>query len=292
MPPKKFTSVQADVDEERGIKDVHQRFSLAFDTSAELMMILYDICFFGTFAIGWTLTYAFNSEFLADNAVIRVFGVHNICIGVDSNPARLVAIPLSYLSIFFFIASAGLSGLRMLAVPGRFKFVRGMLLVLAVPLALGFTWSIGVEPTSAPSLRTHLNGFGIGLIGLSLLKASSVLEFRHTRPHHEGDPFGCRYCNLKVAIFVSTQVFMSGFLLLFSAMLLKGMAGRTDAQITERLNVPASELSPKFDWIGLPLILLTGLSPFVLYWTKPKRSNAKIALEFDREYIGDDESML
>ena len=268
-----------------------QNFSYSFEVSAEKMMLLFDVCFFSTYAVGWTLTYFFNNEFLADNGVIRAFGVHNLCIGVDSNPARLFAIPFSYITMFFYIASAAISFQRMLTIPGRYKIFRGALLALSVPLSLGFCLSYGVEPVDAPTLRLHTEGFAVGLIGLSMLKVSSVLEFRNTRPHHEGDPFGLRYCNRKSLIFVATEVFMVLFLLLASSTLLLSLAGKSDAYITERLAVPASELNPKFDWYGLGLSLANALSPIVIAWTAPKRSHADLTFRFQRNYIADDDEL-
>ena len=60
-------------------------------------MMIFDILFFSTYAIGWIVTLIFNYEAVNDNAVTRVTGKYNICIGVDSYPAR--SVPISVCAI-------------------------------------------------------------------------------------------------------------------------------------------------------------------------------------------------
>mmetsp|Transcript_41526 Transcript_41526/g.135500 ORF Transcript_41526/g.135500 Transcript_41526/m.135500 type:complete len:233 (+) Transcript_41526:40-738(+) len=140
-------------------------------------LVAFDVCFFATYAVGWFVTAVFNRGGLEDNGIARVFRVYNICIGVDTMPARLVCIPLSYLSIFFFMLTVILAAHRVTYEPGVWKALRLLLLLTAMLLATMFTWSIGIEPVGVENMRLHVTGFGLGLIGYGLLKLSSVLEF-------------------------------------------------------------------------------------------------------------------
>lgn len=101
----------------------------------------------------------FNFDGIDDNAITRVFGCYNICIGVDSNPARLVCIPMSYFSIFCFVICCllHLQNIRTEA-PGWRKNLTLMLLLAALVFATLFSWSIGVEPTldDRESVKHHL----------------------------------------------------------------------------------------------------------------------------------------
>ena len=65
-------------------------------TSPEAMLVIFDILFFGTFAVGWIMTYIWNYEAVSDNAITRVFKRYNMCIGVDSYPARCVLLSLVF----------------------------------------------------------------------------------------------------------------------------------------------------------------------------------------------------
>ena len=238
-------------------------------------LVAFDVCFFATYAVGWFVTAVFNRGGLEDNGIARVFRVYNICIGVDTMPARLVCIPLSYLSIFFFMLTVILAAHRVTYEPGVWKALRLLLLLTAMLLATMFTWSIGIEPVGVENMRLHVTGFGLGLIGYGLLKLSSVLEFLHFT---DG---GLRACcsSARNAVFVSAELATAVFVLLFSGMFVFAVLGSADETIQAALDAPVPT-DVQFDYTGLPLILVTAINPPIAMVFGPRARIARLSLQY------------
>merc|ERR1719460_387404 len=90
-------------------------------TSPEFSLVMFDILFFSTYIVGWLLTFLFNPKAITDNAVVKIFRNYNICIGVDTYPARYAAIPMSYLFTLAYMWTCILFFKRMLDQPGEHK---------------------------------------------------------------------------------------------------------------------------------------------------------------------------
>uniref|UniRef100_A0A7S2PTA5 Uncharacterized protein n=1 Tax=Zooxanthella nutricula TaxID=1333877 RepID=A0A7S2PTA5_9DINO len=251
-----------------------------FRVSPELFMVIADIFFFGTFVVGWVITALYNHDFILDNNIVRVFGVYNICIGVDSMPARLVTIPMSYLSLASFLLT-GLAFIHRICVEvGRFKVLRIALFIISLVLLLCFTWSIGIEPNSVANMRYHLNGFALACWGWSLLKIGSCFEFAIRR---RGGLCGDTSCTTWTAIiFVANAVFTAVFLLLFGMMLFFSMLARSDALLEEKLAAVDGVVEGSTDWYGVPLIVTASMSLVIGYLTVPESRRGHVSIVYAR----------
>lgn len=140
-------------------------------------LVIFDVVFFSNYAIGWLLTYKFNPDFIDDNAVTRVFKVYNICIGVDSFPARPVAVLLGTFSLIAFAFACYLHWLKTYFDGGMPRWLATVWLASAFLLGLCFMLSFAVPPEGLHQFMIHCLAFAVGLIGYLLLKAFAVAEY-------------------------------------------------------------------------------------------------------------------
>ena len=68
-------------------------FGRRIPVQPECMVVVYDITFFATFFIGNAVTLIWNPKFMSDNPIMNYFRNNNICVGIDSYPARFVTVP-------------------------------------------------------------------------------------------------------------------------------------------------------------------------------------------------------
>lgn len=251
----------------------------AMRLSPQRTLIAFDVFFFSTFAIGWILTAAFNPAFIKDNGITRVFGVYNICMGIDSLPARWVAIPLSYCTSFFFMLTVILSMHKIFFRDvGRFQFkvLRASTLFLALPCGLLFSWSIGIPygpPMDPVGLTKHVQGFAVGLVGYSLLKLSSLLELAHEQVTWRASCSSWRY-----VAFITIESLTCVFLFLFGINMLYVMSSK--GQTLEDTMSHPFRGTVGFDWIGLPLIIVTAASPPLACLVEPRRRTVSIEVNY------------
>jgi len=252
--------------------------------SAGAALLTFDILFFSTFAVGWILTAIFNPDGIDDNAITRVFGCYNICIGVDSNPARLVCIPMSYFSIFCFVICCllHLQNIRTEA-PGWRKNLTLLLLLAALLFATLFSWSIGIEPTldDRESVKHHLYGFSLGLVGYCLLKVVSVIEFFRNRPEDfkpcgDGSLATAQWDNIT---FLTVEIVSMAFILGAAIFLAAGMLSKSDDELDELLALP-TPTDTNFDFEGMGLVLVTMLGPPILCVFGPRRRHATLKFQY------------
>jgi len=258
----------------------HHDHHLVKYVSAPAALLTFDIFFFLTFAVGWIITAIFNPDAIDDNAITRVFGVYNICIGVDSNPARLVCIPLSYFSVFCLVVAVLLHLQRIRAQPhatwnqANYKTARIMLLLTALAFSVLFSWSIGVEPVGRENVKYHLYGFACGLIGYALLKVVSVIEFFHGRKANF-QPCSTR----KHVFFLVIELSSAVFILIFSAVLFQIMASKSDDELDALLEQD-TPTDTNFDWGGLVLIIVTAFGPPLVCVYGPNRRHSTISVHY------------
>mmetsp|Transcript_23975 Transcript_23975/g.60641 ORF Transcript_23975/g.60641 Transcript_23975/m.60641 type:complete len:203 (+) Transcript_23975:320-928(+) len=135
--------------------------------SSFIPLIWFDLVFFANYALGWTLTAIYQPAFIYDNNVVRVFGVYNICLGVDSYPAAPIA------AIIFLFAMAGLSlslyidTLRLLLKKNTTcsLLVRFVTKWVGFALCCSFVLTYAVPPNAPVQVAIHVWCFIIGLIG-------------------------------------------------------------------------------------------------------------------------------
>lgn len=146
--------------------------------------------FFFNYAIGWLLTYKYQPEFIWNNNVARVFVQYNICIGVDSFPARPIA------SIIFILAMIVLGwSCWFMLVRLRFedcggKWLRGVRYFSINVGMLGcsiFGLTYAVPPDDKMMTVIHVGGFVLGLFGYALIKLAGALEFQAQYPDPESE---------------------------------------------------------------------------------------------------------
>ena len=68
-------------------------FGRRIPVQPECMVVTYDLTFFATFFIGNAVTVIWNPGFMSDNPIMNYFRNNNICVGIDSYPARFVTVP-------------------------------------------------------------------------------------------------------------------------------------------------------------------------------------------------------
>lgn len=208
-------------------------FGRKIGVQPECMLVAYDMSFFFVFLIGWIFTLIYNRDYVSNNPILVYFGNNNLCIGVDSLPARYFSVPLSGLSVIFFIVTAFLFFKRMWdqdmiteTASGKVinrdasKWCRGGLIVAGLPFYLAFGISIGMPPTATgANFKAHLVGFMCGLTGYALLKFSSLVEFFFFRRDvREAKCNGCNNC--RSLTFVISEIFHCLLLALFPVSLL------------------------------------------------------------------------
>lgn len=140
-------------------------------------LVIFDVIFFGNYGLGWLLTWLYNPVALWDNNVTRVFAVYNICIGVDSWPARPVCATIFTVAFAFFLFSSYLHWVKAFFDGGIPLWLSTLWLSLAVLLGLTFTLTFAVPPVGERDTLIHVLGFALGLSGAVLLKLYAVLEF-------------------------------------------------------------------------------------------------------------------
>lgn len=140
-------------------------------------LVIFDIIFFANYLIGWILTYSFNPDFISDNNIVKVFGVYNICIGVDSFPARPVAAFIGTISIIFFAFACYLHWLKIYFDGGMPRWLASVWLNAAFLMGTTFTLTFAVPPEGLLQTKIHILAFAIGLVGYILLKLFAVAEY-------------------------------------------------------------------------------------------------------------------
>lgn len=65
-------------------------FGTKISLQPEFAMVAFDFAFFGNFFVGWIITLIWNPAFVRNNPILIYFNHNNVCVGLDSLPARFV----------------------------------------------------------------------------------------------------------------------------------------------------------------------------------------------------------
>lgn len=165
-------------------------------------LVIFDVIFFANYALGWLLTYLYNDEAISDNNVARIYKVYNICIGVDSFPARPICALIFTFSFIFYAFSCYLHWIKIYFdgdKAGIPLWVASLWIGIAFLLTLTFALTFAVPPqrtdmeTSADYTYIHVMGFGLGLSGYALLKCFAIFKFLKLGLFNWGDRGGQIY---------------------------------------------------------------------------------------------------
>lgn len=140
-------------------------------------LLIFDVIFFLNYGIGWFVTWVFAHTAITDNNITRIFWVYNICIGVDSFPARYVASCIWPVAFMFFGISVYLHWAKLHFDQGIPNWLGYPLLALSFVFALCFSLTYAVAPVGARDSLIHVVSFCVGLTGYALLKIYAVIEF-------------------------------------------------------------------------------------------------------------------
>jgi len=146
--------------------------------TASSFKVIFDFSFFFTYALGWLLTYMYQAEFKWNNNVTRVFGVYNICIGVDSFPAQPVASVTGTIS-FTFLGGVILAFNDRITLTAKHGYVmaRRSLFLVGWVLTVAFMVTYSVPPNNYIMTVIHVGAFAVGSFGYCLLQVATILEY-------------------------------------------------------------------------------------------------------------------
>jgi len=233
-------------------------------------MIYFDLIFFANYGLGWLLSAIFQWDFLGDNNVARIYGVLNICVGVDSFPARPVA------SIIFVIAMTFMGhGLYIGSLRAQFADERAPRKLSRWVMNVGyvgccsFMLTYAVPPDNLELVKIHVVGFLLGLLGYALIKASGAIEWRGLHPTQ----------SLKLSAATAyfwSRVASSAFLVLaFVILLASTIQALSDPAVEDNVATidssripalvvgPPIRTTPTFDYEGTLLVLFALVDPFI-----------------------------
>lgn len=235
--------------------------------------VVFDLLFWANYAVGWTLSLTYQREFLGQSNVARLFGVYNICDGVDSFPARPVA------SVWFMIAwlwwgqTVWHYNVRMFFDDSESRYrpiLRITLLAVGTIFASSFALTYSVPPDDALQAQIHVWAFVAGCFGYSLIKFATGLNFKAAQPNYE-------FVNAQATIMFASRI-TAGCALFVAAVYLgycmvtldtTYIAKIDSSQIPAVITGPAFESSTVgFDYGGTALVLIVLVDPFLALYLR------------------------
>jgi len=252
-------------------------------------LVIFDVIFFANYAIGWLLTYIYNDEAISDNNVARIYKVYNICIGVDSFPARPICSLIFTLSFIFYAFSCYLHWVKIYFdgdKAGIPLWVASIWLGIAFFLTLTFTLTFAVPPqrqdmeTSAEWTYLHVLGFGLGLSGYALLKCFAAFKFLKLGLFDWGDRNG--------QIYFWSFVFQIVIMFISVSILFRSIE---NTQLLSTLIEGAVPSHIGHDIAGNMLVLVAAIGPIIQYKFVPEelRNTAHI-IDATQDSDSDDEA--
>jgi len=141
----------------------------------------FDLMFFGTFGVGWIISWFYQREFLWNNNIARVYFQYNICVGVDSFPARPFAGVMYVLAMLVLGNAVSIMSMNLRYEDAGGVWLRGLRYFCIYGGTLGcacFTLSLAVPPDDAFMSFIHVLGFILSLFGYALIKLAGALQFQ------------------------------------------------------------------------------------------------------------------
>eukprot|EP00439_Symbiodinium_sp_Y106_P067555 s462_g11.t1 len=137
-----------------------------------------DFMFFGMIGLAWAVTLVTQPTFIYDNNITRMFKSYNVCIGLDSWPARPVAAAAFTLCVPVVCLTAALHAFKAHHDDGGLKLLRkGCLLVGAALGNAAMTVCIAVPPDDYIKCMIHTLGFAFTLFGQGIFKTGLIIEY-------------------------------------------------------------------------------------------------------------------
>jgi len=149
-----------------------------FPLSPCITAVLFDFMFFGMIGLAWAVTLVTQPTFIYDNNITRMFKSYNVCIGLDSWPARPVAAAAFTLCVPVVCLTAALHAFKAHHDDGGLKLLRkGCLLVGAALGNAAMTVCIAVPPDDYIKCMIHTLGFAFTLFGQGIFKTGLIIEY-------------------------------------------------------------------------------------------------------------------
>lgn len=222
-------------------------------------LLVYDVIFFGNYALGWVLTFLFNEKAIADNNVTRIYKVYNVCIGVDSFPARPICCIIYTISMMFFALSCYMHWIKIYFDGGMNLTLATVWLLVAFTLSLLFTLTFHVPPSGGPddvaeNTLVHVYAFAGGMLGYALLKAFGVYKYLGLGLYGKQGMGGHIYFYsfvFQVVVYLATVVILVNSLM--------------NPELPELIAAPHPPSHIGIDYSGLALVAIAFAGPIVQY---------------------------
>lgn len=238
--------------------------------------VVFDLTFFFTYFIGWTLTAIYQREFMWNNNVARVFKVFNICVGVDSFPSQPIAAITGTLS-FTILGGVMLAYAEKIALTATHGFVvvRRSLLVFSWIMMITFMLTYAVPPNTYTMTMIHVGAFDTGCWGYLLLQIMTILEYTK----FADNPVSCKDRRgllwLSAQIMMAVMLFVMGTGLTFELLTvdIKSLVATVDngvipAKVVGGLDIKKSDVHP--DYKGDALVVTTLIGPIIAAFNQPE----------------------
>jgi len=226
-------------------------------------LVWHDVIFFGNYIIGWLLTWIYNPKGIDDNNVTRIYKVYNICIGVDTYPARPVCSIIYTISMLFFAWSCYLHWIKVYFDGGMPLSLATVWLGSSMLLALVFTLTFAVPPTGTAetverNTLIHVMAFAGGLTGYTLLKLFGAYKYVMLGQYGKNGKEGKIYF---FSFIIQAIIFFLAVLTLFKSLMAPELA--------ELIAAPHPPEHIAFDWGGKALVVVAAGGPLLQWWLVP-----------------------
>ncbi|CAE7701675.1 unnamed protein product, partial [Symbiodinium necroappetens] len=149
-----------------------------FPLSPCITAVLFDFLFFGMIGLAWAVTLVTQPTFVYDNNITRMFKSYNVCIGLDSWPARPVAAAAFTLCVPVVCLTAALHAFKAHHDDGGLKLLRKACLLVGAALGnAAMTICIAVPPDDYIKCMIHTLGFAFTLFGQGIFKTGLIVEY-------------------------------------------------------------------------------------------------------------------
>lgn len=227
--------------------------------------IVFDLTFWFNYVVGWVLLYLFRNEFIQDNNVTRVFGVYNVCIGVDAIPARPIAACVFSLSFAFFVIGSYLHVIRMYFAYHRWSWqviAASVYLVVANLVTVSFAVTYATPPEDTETMFLHTYCFASGSLGYGMYKLFGAhMYFRKVEAENK----------FTQKIFVWGQLLQAFVMWGAAAYLVYSLSKKAEDDYKIARERLQHKEDASFDWAGGFLVLAALISPcFSMYFRPPE----------------------
>lgn len=226
-------------------------------------LVLHDFIFFGNYLVGWILTWMYNPKAIVDNNVTRIYKVYNVCIGVDTSPARPICSVIYTVSMLFFAWSCYMHWIKVYFDGGMPLAVATIWLGSSLALALTFTLTFAVPPSGEPdvverNVLIHVLAFAGGMLGYTLLKIFGAYKYYALGMYGKHGSAGRVYF---MSFVVQAVIFFLSVIVLIQSLMAP--------ELPEMIAAPHPPEHIAFDFGGMALVAVAAFGPMIQWYLVP-----------------------